>query len=105
MLHPRCRKRRFICLKIEEEAKLSGAGCPAFPTAWQRSELPKPGERHMNLFHLISTLVDKSILTNTEYEWLMGSSYHPRYPDPDILVEKGSWKPLTEELKNATSWS
>jgi hypothetical protein len=54
-----------------------------------------------NLFHLISTLVDKSILTNTDMNELMGSSYHPRYPDLlDILVEKGVLETADrEELK------
>lgn len=54
-----------------------------------------------DLFHLISALVDKSILTSADMNELMGSSYHPRYTDLlDALVEKGVLEGADrEELK------
>ncbi len=54
-----------------------------------------------DLFHLISALVDKSILTSADMNELMGSSYHPRYTDLlDVLVEKGVLEGADrEELK------
>jgi len=54
-----------------------------------------------DLFHLISALVDKSILTSADMNEMMGSSYHPRYSDLlDVLVEKGVLETADrEELK------
>ncbi len=54
-----------------------------------------------DLFQLVSALVDKGILTTVDMNELMGSSYHPRYPDLlDALVQKGVLEEADrEELK------
>lgn len=55
----------------------------------------------MDLFQMVSQLVDRNVLTTQDMTELMGSSYRPRYTDLlDVLVERGVLEEADrEELK------